>query len=707
MGAGIAAHLANLGFQVTLLDTTQQTVAEGLDRARQANPPHFYLPERANEIRIGNIVEHLSWAAESDWVIEAVAEKAEVKRRIYMSLDPILAPSTFVTTNTSGLPIAALAEGLSPTFRRRFFGTHFFNPPRYLKLLEIVPTPETDPQFLTSLVKFLEGCVEKRVIRAKDTPGFIANRYGMWCMFHAMHVADQLHLSVEQVDEITGPFIGRPTSASYRLNDLVGLDVMLDIASSLCTRCGQDPHMATFETPAAMAALLSRGWLGQKSGHGFYRKESNELLVLDLQTFAYRPRQEVSLPSIQANAKLPLGERIDKVLTSRDEAGEFLRLYLIPALRYADYLRTEISHSVSDFDHVMEWGFGWQMGPFKMIDAIGHHTIGVPSEPYYRGAEERAHSGGYIQTPVQPQYQSLQDFSVVAKEDTYLLRDLGDGVTAVSLNTKLGVITPHLVDQLIALLDSKHLDRIVLTSESRSFSVGYDLNFFMEAIQEDRTRDIEKALVKLGRLGELLEEHHSVAALSGYALGAGMELALSCRHIVADAESKPGLPEARVGLLPAGRGVALTRLINQIAPKRLAELAVVLASGTTAQNGEHARHLGLLRPTDVISYHPDRHISSAKELALHSKGLTRPAWAHEEGPVVGMIDRELAQAKQRGDFSDHDLYIGNHIKQILAKSSSFEDAIQRERVCFLDLCGKTLTQTRIKHMLETGKPLRN
>ncbi len=702
MGSGIAAHLANLGFNVALLDLTRELVVDAFERATHARPPHFYNPDRAHDIRLGSISENLDWISDADWVCEAIVEREAEKKALYALIDPLLRPDALISTNTSGLQIGRLAEGRSESFRRRFLGTHFFNPPRYLKLLELIPTPETDPDVLLYMTEFLETFAARRVVLAKDTPGFIANRYGMWCMFRATHMAERLHLSVEQVDAITGPFLGRPKSGSFRLNDIVGLDVMCDIAANLIARCPEDAHIKTLEQPVSMHSLLARGWIGDKVGQGYYRKEGRELLALDLQTFAYRQRQELIIPSIVELENLPLGQRIRKALDLRDEVGEFLRGYLLPALDYAKYLKEEVSHSILDFDRVMEWGFNWQKGPFALMDEMGL------SEPkFYTPGSQLGFAGEYLPIAAEPDYRPLTDYPVVREDETYKIRDLDDGVVALCISTKMGVITPLLVNQLISLLEEGSLTRFVLTGEAKSFSVGYDLNFFLSAIEREAWPEIEAALLQLHHLGELLEQTQAVAAVYGYTLGAGFELALSCSHIAAAAESQIGLPECRVGLIPGGRGTVLMRAYNQASPRRLMEIALNLTRATVAASADHARYLGYMRPADITVYHPDRLLVEAKRLALSALPVQRPVWSTGPMPLIGMIDRELDQALSRDELSDFDVTLGHKIKQVFVKATSYEDAVLRERIEFLDLCTKSFTHARVKHMLESGKPLRN
>ncbi len=707
MGGGISAHLANLGFDVTLLDARLDIALAGLERARQARPPAFYMPDRAAEVRVGDTEENLQWAAEADWVCEAIYENLDAKKALFARLDPVLRPDAMVSTNTSGLQIQMLAEGRSPEFRRKFLGTHFFNPPRYLKLLELIPTAETDPSIVRAMGEFLEDFCGRRVVMAKDTPGFIANRYGMWAMFKAIHVAERLHLTVEQVDAITGVFLGRPRSGSFRLADIVGIDVMRDIAANLIERCSDDPFVETLRQPSSMVNLLARGWIGDKTGQGYYRKEGSELLALDLQTFAYRQRREPDIPSVAAQQYLPLAERVSGSLDLRDEAGEFLREYLLPALRYANYLKDKISYSVEDFDNVMRWGFGWELGPFALIDAIGSDRVGIESKPFYKGNTLLGFDGKYHKLRSPEKYAPLSDYPIIETGAYLTLRDLGEGVTSVGLASKMGIIGPELMEELAATLEGKVQDRFVLTSEARSFSAGFDLKYFANRIQVGDYAGIERGLEALQGLAALLSSRKCVAAVFGHVLGAGLELALGCPRMVAAAESQIGFPESRVGLLPGGGGTTQMRLYNQHSAKRLAEVVLNLGLGTISQGADHARSLGFLRATDDTCNHPDRLIHDAKKLVLSLEEMTAPEWRVIEGPLVGIIDREIESARASGAMTDYDAVISDKIKLIFAKSANAEVALTRERAEFIDLCSKSLTQARIRHMLEHGKPLRN
>lgn len=706
MGGGIAGHLANLGFQVMLLDASPESAVAGLDRLRAARPPHLYTPDHASRIRVGSIDAQLGWVSEADWVCEAIVEKADAKKGLYALIEPHIRPDAFVSTNTSGLEISLLAQGRADSFQSRFVGTHFFNPPRYLKLIELIPTPSTSAETVERMTRFLEDRVGRRVVLAKDTPGFIANRFGMWAMFQAIHVAEKLRLTVEQVDAMTGPFLGRPRSASFRLNDLVGLDIMADIAKNLRERCVDDPHRETLELPSSLQTLLDRGSLGDKVGRGYYRREGKQLNSLDLGTLAYRERQEPDLPSLDALSKRPLGERIAAALDLGDDVGEFMRRYLVPTLRYADYLKDRISHGIEDFDRVMMWGFGWEVGPFALIDAIGPEKLGLEPEPRYTAEGVRSFDGHIVPRRSEPQYRSIADFPMVDQAPGLVVRQLEGDVFALCLTTKMGTLNPSLVEVLIAKL-AEIRQPMVLCSEARSFSAGFDLHYFVECAEGERWDDVMRALERFQILSAVLSRSRIVAAVHGHALGGGMEVAMGCPLIVAHPEASMGLPEAKLGLMPAGCGTTLLRVRRQGSLKELVETAKTLVQGQTSSCAEDARRLGYLRPSDVVLHHPDRLIHDAALAARTVQPIEIPAFATPEGPLTGMVDRAIAELVAKGDLTQYDEVVSERIKNVVCRSTSFEEALRKEREGFVDLLKHPMTQARIRHMIETGKPLRN
>jgi 3-hydroxyacyl-CoA dehydrogenase len=692
---------------VTLLDRSLDDANAAFDRAKKARPPHFFLSETADKIAIGSIEDGSDAIREADWVCEAIFENLNAKQGLFSLIEPLLKPDAMISTNTSGLEIALLSEGRSPSFCRRFLGTHFFNPPRYLKLLELIPTPLTDPKIVEELTQFLEERAARRVVLAKDTPGFIANRYGMWCMYKAVHTAEKLGLTVEQTDLITGPYLGRPKSGSFRLNDLVGIDVMDAIATNLIDRCEHDPHTNILRSPNSIEFLKEKGWLGSKSRQGYYRKEGRELVALDLYTQAYREMQRPEITSITEYGRLPFPERLQKGLNAIDEAGEFLRHYLVPSLQYANAIKEEVSHNVQDFDRVMQWGFGWQAGPFEMIDIIGAEKLGISGGRFYEGAKIRGFDGEQFKPNPEPGFATVHDFPVVDEGEGYRLRDFGDGISGLCLTHQMGVWSPETVRSVGELLSSGRIGRMVLTSEGRAYGAGYDLKHLLACIESEDFEQIDASLREFQELGMLIGTIPSVAAVFGFCLGGGFEMAASCSMIAASAESQIGLPEMLVGVVPGGGGTGIMRLRNQSDAKSLVNAITLIAAGHTAKNADEARELGFLRRADKTIYHPDRVLTEAISLARDVIVSPRPVWAEVAGPAVGMADRELEQKNKRGELSEYDLQIGDLVKPILGRASSFEHACEMERAAFIQLCQDGLTQARMKHMVETNKPLRN
>jgi len=707
MGAGIAAHLANLGFKVSLADVSREQAEEGIERARSGHRPAFMTQAAAGSVDPIGLADLEAAVAGAQWICEAIIERMEPKREILARIDAAAAPDALITTNTSGLPISKLAEGRSDDFRRRFHGAHFFNPPRYLRLLELIGTDETDPAELKRSAAFFEECVARRVVPAKDRPGFIANRFGMWALFNAIHVAERLHLTVGQTDLFSGEFLGRPRSGTFGLADVIGIDIMIDIAAGLRERCPNDPQIANLEAPASLLSLWTREWLGEKTGHGYYRRQNKDAVTLDLTTMVYGAPEPAESTSVKILSGAPLQERLRHLLDAKDEAGEFARNHLVPTLRYADAIKEEVCYSVRDFDRVMRWGWGWEMGPFELIDAIGANRLGLGEGRYYEGGRYRGFDGAMHTPAAEPEFIALAEQPVIDERPTFRVRDLGDGVLAVCTTTKMGVITPQLVDELTAFLNEHRGQGLVLTSEAKAFSAGYDITVFERAIESGQFDSVQSQLSALQTLGEKLTAAGTVAAVFGHCLGAGFELALSCPTIVSAAESRIGFPEARIGLIPAGRGTVLMRLGQDRSPGRLAELAGLIAEGRVSASAPEAVHLGFLRSTDVVEFLPDRLLWRAKQVARDSGPGALPKWTSVAGPLTGMIDQALATRRAQGVLTDYDVQIGERIKAVFARSNDYADALAKERAEFVDLLTRPFTQVRIKHMRENGRPLRN
>lgn len=709
MGSGIAAHFANLGYRVILFDRTKPEAVRGHDRAKMARPAHFVSDQIANGIVTAGLDQDLALLRECDWVCEAIFENMSAKHTLYQEIAGALAAHAVLTSNTSGLSISELAEVLPESLQGSFMGTHFFNPPRYLKLMELVPGAKTSPTALSNMAEFLETAAGRRVVIAKDTPGFITNRFGMWCMYHATHVAEKLGLTIEQTDLITGPLMGRPKSGTFRLNDLVGIDVMQDIARNLQERCLEDPYIARLQDPPSLSFLAAKGWMGEKTKQGYYKKEGNQLVAFDLRTQAYRELHTAEFGSVADLIKLPLPERLAKMITLKDEVGEFAREFLLPAVKYAHYLNGEISHSIQDFDRAMMWGFGWELGPFAIADALGVEATGLAEGPNYIPAAStmRSYSGGQIAIPDEPEYRSFTDFPLIEAAEGVNFRDLGDGILGIGLATKMGILNPSLVTTIREFLAKNNPPRVILAGETRAYSAGFNLQFFLDHAEPSLHPVVDEALSGLQELSRELGHRTSVAAVHGFCLGGGFELALGCTRIVAQLEAQIGLPEVLVGLIPAGGGTARMRLNHQPSAKSLSAILETLTRGHRCANAVEAKDVGLLTPLDVIEPHPDRLITRAIEVVLDLEAESKPEWLPVQGPLAGMVEQFQEKGRNNQTMTEYDTIIGDRMKAVFVQSQSFDEALKRERQEFLELLKEGRSLARVRHMMESNRPLRN
>ncbi len=713
MGSGIAAHLANLGFDVLLFDLTKESVHAAFDRAQSSKPPPFYDHNAVTRVTLCSIEEDLHRIEEVNWVCEAIVEKMDLKRDLYARIEPHLRSDAMISTNTSGLEIKLLAEGMSESFRKRFIGTHFFNPPRYLKLIELIPTADTDRSTVDAYTLFLEDRVGRRVVVAKDTPGFIANRYGMWCLFQAIHTCEKLRFSVEAVDAMTGPFLGRPKTATFRLADLIGLDIMEDIAQNIQARCHSDAATNVLDLPQSVASLIEAGRIGSKSGRGFYERAGKEFLVYDFADGGYRQPEVASFPTIEELARKPIGERLRIALTRRDEVGEFMRAHLSPILEYAATIGSEVSFNVSDFDRVMKWGFGWEAGPFELIDRIGYEVLEgfwsasplKKKSPFYLdGAPLSFPDQRHLPIKENPAFASVAAFPAVDTHDEWIVREDGEGGFIFEFRTKLNALNSKLISALTGLLRQNSGVRITLTNEGRAFSAGFDLTTLLRATEEGRLSEVESWLRDLQECCLLLREHSTVAGVHGFTLGGGMEIAMHCQKIVADPEAILGLPESLVGLVPAGGGTALMRHRSQGDAKLMAQAFTLLATATKVPASAAKKSL-LLRENDELIVNPDQLVYKAVHAS--PEPLPKPVWLPAPPQAKGMIDQEIEKLRSNWTIGEYGLTIAEELKRIFTQPDSYEAALEMEREAFLRLLTRPLTINRIKHLLETGKPLNN
>ncbi len=792
MGARIAAHFANAGLPCILLDivppgVTQEAPAEarnkivraGLDAAKKAKPAAFFTAPLAERIAIGNFDDDLVRCAEADWIIEVVAENLEIKKNLLARVAAFRKPSAIVTTNTSGLPVHLIAEGMSEEFQQHWAGTHFFNPPRYLKLVELIPGPKTLPEVVETLGEFCDRRLGKGVVVAKDTPNFIANRIGTFSMLNALRLMGALGMTVEEVDSCTGPVIGQPKSATFRTADIVGLDVLLHVVKNIYETVPNDESREMYRVPALVEEMARRGWLGDKTGQGFYKRVKGEgereILTLDVNTMEYRARQKARFVSLETAKTIEdtterLRALVGPVLEGQkgDQAQQFLWGSLSETCLYAARRVPEISDHVVDLDRALRWGFGWELGPFELMDAIGvtafaaavqkegrtlppvlEKLLASGRKSFYESEKGKTTvfdiASGATEKVEEPAgvlvLRSLKEAGrEVERNSGASLIDLGDGVVCCEFHSKMNAIGADLIAMIhkgLKRLDTD-FDAMVIANQAVNFSVGANLMLVLVAAQEQEWDELHLAVKQFqnANLAIKYAPKPVVVAPQGMALGGGCEVSLHAARIQAAAESYMGLVEAGVGLIPGGGGSKemLIRANEHAAGgedldlfhamKPVFEALAMAKVGTSA---EECRDLGFLRREDGVSMNRDRLVADAKEAALSlvRNAYKPPAASWQEGAQTTQIkvlgEQFLAGAKLaihlllRGGYaSEYDGHVARKLANILAGGPlsapqlvSEQYVLDLEREAFVSLCGEKKTQARIAHTLKTGKPLRN
>ncbi len=792
MGSRIAAHLANAGLPCILLDIVppdlkhgaspaerNKIVRAGLEAAKKSKPAAFFTPALAERVAIGNFEDDLARCSEADWIIEVVAENLEIKRKLLSRMAEFRKPGAIVTTNTSGLPVHLIAEAMSEEFQQHWAGTHFFNPPRYMKLVEVIPGPKTSRDVLDTLSDFCDRRLGKGVVIAKDTPNFIANRIGTFSMLNAIRLMASLGMTIEEVDACTGPAVGWPKSATFRTADLVGLDVLVHVVKNIYETAPNDESHEMYKVPALIEEMAKRGWLGDKTGQGFYKKVKGEgekeILTLDMNTMEYRPRLKAKFASLEMGKAIEdtrerLRALVGPILEGQkgDKAQQFIWGGLSEMCLYAARRVPEISDSVADVDHALQWGFAWEMGPFEMMDAIGVKAFAAQVQKEGRSvppAIERVLASGRkgfyesekgkttifdvksgtakpLETPpgiiiLKSQKEAGRE---IERNSGASLIDLGDGVVCCEFHAKMNAIGADLMSMLnkgLKRLDAD-FDAMVIANQAVNFSVGANVMLMLVAAQEQEWDELHMAVKQFQNvnLGLKYAPKPVVAAPQGMALGGGCEIGLHAAKIQAAAEAYIGLVETGVGLIPGGGGTKemLIRANEHAAGgedldlfhamKPVFETIAMAKVGTSA---EESRALGFLRREDGVSMNRDRLVGDAKEAALALvRGGYKPAAASwQEGAQTTQIkvlgEQFLAGAKlaihmmQRGGYiTDHDAHVGRKLANILAggalTSPQFvteQYVLDLEREAFVSLCGEKKTQERMAFTLKTGKPLRN
>ncbi len=756
MGAQIALHFANAGIPSLLLDLTSDVARQGLDKARKLKPDPQFTPDVAGLVATGGFETHLDRIVTADWVIEAVVERVDVKQQLLARVDERRRPGAIVSTNTSGIPIGALAQGRSADFRRHWIGTHFFNPPRYLRLLEIIPTPDTDPGVIAAVTSVADVLLGKGVVVAKDAPNFIGNHialYGVSSMLQALFGG---RYSIEEIDAITGPAIGRPGSATFRTMDIAGVDVLAHVMRNLHERLAEARDRDAFVVPPFVEQMIERGQLGEKTGKGFYERRKgsggeSEIWTLDWQTLEYRPKQAARIGSIEAGKSIDdLAERVRMLFHSQDKAGQFLRETLAPTLIYTARVTPDIAHSIDDVDRVMRWGFGWELGPFELFDTIGVREVmaaavevgghavqgGTPPllQSVLSAGANRFREG--LVTPAARDLQILRTAKdqqrTVKKNAGASLVDLGDGVLAVEFHSKMNAIGGDTIAMLQAGLKeaAKNHRALVVGNDAATFSAGANLMLVLLEAQEGNFDELELMVRQFQQTTMQLRysDVPVVVAPAGLTLGGGVEMALHADRVQAAAETYMGLVEVGVGLIPAGGGTKemLVRAMAHLPTPQADPLPYLqkafetVALAKVSASGPDAARLGFLAPTDSFTMNRDRLMADAKARALERvrEGYHRPTprTAIRVGgdSVSAALKLGVHLAWRAGRASDHDKLIGMKLAHIFgggalphAASVSEQYLLDLEREAFLSLLGERKTLERIQHTLKTGKPLRN
>ncbi len=726
MGARIAAHLANANVPCWLLDIVpkegndRNAIARaGLEAAKKSKPAALFTAGRAQLITVGNFEDHMEWVAEADWIIEVVAENLEIKRKLLDAVEKHRKPGTYITTNTSGLPIRLIAEGRSEEFQQHWCGTHFFNPPRYMKLLEMIPGPQSSREMLRALGDFCDRRLGKGIVLAKDTPNFIANRIGTYSMLNVLRLMRELDMTIEEVDACTGPAVGWPKSATFRTADIVGLDVLAHVVRNLRENVSDAEERERYAVPDLVAEMQKRNWLGEKTSGGFYKRAKGgggekEILSLDWKTMEYRSRQKVKFGSIEMGKTIDdTRERLQVLLAGNDKAAKFLMASISEMCRFAAARVPEIADRIVEVDRAMKWGFAWELGPFELWDAIGVERLAghlqkegqaVPAivqkvlssgGAFYQSSQGRTSyfdlaAGAHKpieETPGVIFLKSLRDQGrVVETNPGASLLDLGDGVLCCEFHSKMNSIGGDTVMMLHAGLERLRtdFDAMVIANQAQNFSVGANIMILLMAAQEGEWDDIHYAVRQFQHINLALKHSPKpvVAAPHGMSLGGGCEIPLHCARIHAAAESYIGLVEAGVGLIPAGGGTKemAIRANERVGALLAAPASAAVTSETdldlfnafkpifqtvaTAKVGtsaEESRELGFLRRSDLISMNRDRLVADAKETALGlvRAGYTPPGIA-PTAPSVRVLGEQLLNA---GKLAIHMMLRGEFISE--------------------------------------------
>jgi 3-hydroxyacyl-CoA dehydrogenase len=776
MGSRIACHFANIGVQVLLLDIVpgdalagdkkarNKIVNDALDSALKSNPSPIYLKSFAKRIITGNFEDDMPKITECDWVIEVVVERLDIKQQIFEKAEKYRKPGTLITSNTSGIPIHLMSEGRSEDFKQHFCGTHFFNPPRYLKLLEIIPTGDTLIGVVNFLMEYGEKYLGKTTVLAKDTPAFIGNRIGIFSILSTLHYVDKIGMTVDEVDKLTGPVIGHPKSATFRTNDVVGLDTMVHVANGLIKTAPDDEAKELFRIPDFVTSMVKNNWLGSKTGQGFYKKEKvdgvNQFYTLDLKTLEYKPSQKVKFASLETTKAVDsLKDRLKILLAAKDKAGDFYRATFYQLFAYSSNRIPEISNEFYKIDAAMSAGFGWEMGPFEKWDALGvdntlkeMETAGnKPAQWVYDMLSAGAKSFYKIENGTRLYYDiPTKNYKVIPGTENFILldnirtantiwknigstiTDIGDGILNLEFHTKMNTIGSEVIEGInkaITLAETGYKG-LVISNEGTNFSAGANVGLiFMMAVEQEFDELI--MVVKTFQNAMMRIRYSSipvVVAPHQMALGGGCEICLHADKVVAHAELYMGLVEFGVGLIPGGGGTKefALRLSDEfqegdIELNNFRERFLTIGQAKVSTSAYEAFELGYLKKgRDVVVVSKNRLLAEAKQhcLQLAEEGYVQPI-PRNDIKVLGKQSLGLgyagANAMYSGNYiSEHDVKISQKLAYVLSGGDlsqptlvSEEYLLGLEREAFISLCAEKKTLERIQSILTGGKVLRN
>ena len=743
MGGQIAALLACAGHKVRLLDLPLAgdeagRARQGLDQALASRPPAFYLAEMAQHIELGSM-EDLTCVGAADWVIEAVVEESAPKRALLARLEPYLHDGLVISSNTSGLSIAELVRGRSPEFCRRFLGVHFFNPPRYMKLVEVIPGPDTEPAIVQQMVDFLTEELGKGVVCGRDTPNFVGNRLWIFAVCDMLQRMERDGLGVAEVDALTGPLMGRPQSATLRVCDIVGLDTVAHVAETSYGGLPADPWRSLFALPAFYRRMLEENLLGAKVNAGFYRKAEAGIEALDLDTFAYQPVQKVELGALEtALSERSPERRLRALWEDPGPWGQYGRAHLAAVLAYAAEHAADIAGDIVQIDQAMRWGFNWALGPFELWDLFGVEEVVSALEANQQRAPDLAtqllsagethfyrEQGAFSPTRLQREsWQPLaDDWDKLAAEraiwsnDGAYLVELDEGMGALVFSGKMNALGPAALEAVHHVVDTAPFTGLVLAGAGSLFSVGADLKHVAKLVDESDWPALEAFVAAFQEAVQALRyaPFPVVAALRGLVLGGGCEFALGADGRVATAELGMGLVETKVGLIPGSGGCM------EMARRGASDIGAAfetIFAGNFSDNAFEARAWGLLGAGDEIAF-AEGHLLKRAVAKLHSLLAAGYCADAPDGVAVtgdeglALLHERIDEGRAAGQLSEHDVVVGRSLARVLTGGGgAHQEVAERhlldlEREVFLQLCGTESTRQRIAHMLHTGKPLRN